>query len=46
MGGVIGSYIPVWFWHASAFSGWSIIFGGLGSLAGLWAAIKFNSYFA
>lgn len=46
IGGLIGAYIPVWFWHVGALSGWSIIFGGIGSFAGLWAAIKLNSYFS
>jgi len=45
VGSLIGSYIPVWFWHAGFFSGWSIILGGAGGLAGIWAAVKLNNYF-
>jgi hypothetical protein len=43
IGGIVGSYIPV-LWHAGYFSMTSIIFGGLGSLAGVWAAYKLNDY--
>jgi hypothetical protein len=40
----IGSYIPV-LWHASLFS-WSSILGGIiGTVIGIWVAIKLNNYF-
>ena len=40
----IGSYIPV-LWHAGLFS-WSSILGGIiGTIVGVWVAIKFRYYF-
>jgi len=43
VGGLIGSYIPVLFGSGSL-SGWSILGGGVGGLAGIWAAVKLNGY--
>jgi hypothetical protein len=43
VGGAIGSYIPVLF-HQSGLSAASIIGGTIGSLLGIWAAIKLNNY--
>ena len=40
----IGSYIPV-LWHAGFFSLASIIGGVIGTIFGLWFAIKFKDYF-
>lgn len=42
--GFIGSYIPVILWRAGGFSGWSIFGGFVGSLFGVWAAIRLNDY--
>jgi hypothetical protein len=42
--GGIGSYIPVILWHAGGLSGWSIIGGLIGSIAGIWVAFKLNEY--
>lgn len=39
----IGAYIPA-LWHASLFSVSSIIGGILGTVVGIWAAIKVNNY--
>lgn len=36
VGGIIGSYMPS-LWHASLFSPWSILLGGVGGLLGIWA---------
>ena len=43
IGGAIGSYVPVLFGQ-SAFSFISIIGGLVGSIAGVWAAVKLNDY--
>lgn len=40
VGSTVGSYIPVWLFHASAFGLASIIFGVIGSFVGLWAGYK------
>jgi hypothetical protein len=39
----IGSYVPV-LWHAGFFSFSSIIGGIIGTIIGIWAAIKANNY--
>jgi hypothetical protein len=39
----IGSYIPV-LWHAGFFSLSSILGGIIGTIVGIWAAIKANNY--
>ncbi|MBX4190646.1 hypothetical protein KW794_01010 [Candidatus Saccharibacteria bacterium] len=39
----IGAYIPA-IWHASLFSVSSIIGGIIGTVFGIWAAIKLNNY--
>jgi ABC-type lipoprotein release transport system permease subunit len=39
----IGSYMPV-LWHAGFFSFSSIIGGIVGTIVGIWAAIKINDY--
>jgi hypothetical protein len=43
VGGIIGSYVPVLFGQ-DAFSAISIIGGVIGSLAGIWAAVKLQNY--
>lgn len=43
IGGLIGSYIPVLFGQ-SYFSAISIIGSVVGSLAGIWAAVKLKDY--
>lgn len=45
LGGIVGSYIPVWLWHAGELSGWSIVGGMIGGVAGIWAAVKLASYY-
>jgi hypothetical protein len=42
--GFIGSYIPILLFHAGGFSIWSILGGLVGSVFGIWAAIKANEY--
>ena len=44
IGGLVGSYIPVLLWHASAFSIASILGGVIGGVAGIWAAVKMMQY--
>jgi hypothetical protein len=44
VGGTIGSYIPVLL-GSGDFSGWSILGFFFGSIAGIWAGVKLNSYF-
>jgi ABC-type lipoprotein release transport system permease subunit len=39
----IGSYVPV-LWHAGFFSFSSIIGGIVGTIVGIWVAIKINDY--
>jgi hypothetical protein len=39
----IGSYIPV-LWHAGFFSLSSIMGGIIGTVVGIWAALKINNY--
>jgi len=43
IGGIIGGYLPVLLFHAGNFSIWSILGGGIGSIAGVWAAVKLNN---
>lgn len=42
--GTIGSYIPS-LWHAGVLSAWGIIGGVVGTVIGIWIAIKLNNYF-
>ena len=39
----IGAYIPS-LWHAGLFSFWGIIGGIIGTVFGIWAAIKARNY--
>jgi hypothetical protein len=40
IGGLIGGYIPVLFWHAGALSGWSLVGGLIGTIAGIYPGYK------
>jgi hypothetical protein len=40
---IIGGYIPA-LWHAGFFSVWGIIGGLVGTVFGIWLAIKINNY--
>lgn len=40
IGGVIGSYLPVWLFHVDVLSLWSILMGAVGSFVGLWLGYK------
>ena len=40
LGGLLGGYIPVWLGHVSAFSMTSLVWGSVGTLAGLVIGIK------
>lgn len=42
--GTIGGYIPIWLFHAGGLSGWSFLAGGIGSLFGIWVAVKVGEY--
>jgi hypothetical protein len=39
----IGSYVPV-LWHAGFFSVASILGGIIGTIIGIWVAVKINNY--
>lgn len=43
LGSLLGSVVPVWF-GAGYFSFWSIFGGAIGSIAGIWAAVKVKDY--
>jgi len=40
----IGSYVPT-LWHAGFFSWASIIGGIIGTIFGIWVAVKLNNYY-
>jgi hypothetical protein len=40
---IAGGYVPA-LWGASDFSLWSILFGALGGIAGLWLGVKLSDY--
>ncbi len=42
--GTIGSYLPSLFGQGGMFSMWGIIGGTIGSIFGIWAAIKLKDY--
>ena len=44
IGGLIGGYVPVIAWHASAFGMASLVWGSVGALVGLVAGIKVGKY--
>jgi uncharacterized protein YcfJ len=44
VGGVIGGLIGSALDHGNGLGAWSIILSTVGSLAGIWAAIKANEY--
>jgi hypothetical protein len=39
----IGGYIPA-LWHAGLFSAWGILGGIVGTIFGIWIALKINNY--
>jgi len=41
VGGILGSYLPVWLFHADGFGVVSILGGVAGGIAGIWAAYKY-----
>lgn len=45
VGGLIGSYIPVALFRSNPFGMASLIFGTIGSFAGLWAGYKAQQSF-
>jgi hypothetical protein len=42
IGSTIGGFVPE-LWHASAFSYASVLFSGIGALAGLWIGVKLGN---
>jgi hypothetical protein len=44
IGGVLGGYIPVWFFHASVLSMSSLLWGSAGTIVGLVVTIKAIKY--
>lgn len=42
--GTIGSYLPSLFGQGGMFSVWGIIGGVIGSIFGIWAAVKLGDY--
>jgi hypothetical protein len=42
--GTIGGWIGAAMTHGNWFSGWSILLGGVGSLAGIWIGYKAGEY--
>jgi hypothetical protein len=45
IGGVLGGYIPVWFFHANMLSMASLLWGSAGTIIGLVVTIKAMKYF-
>jgi hypothetical protein len=41
-GSILGGFVPE-MWGGSAFGGWSLLFGVLGGVAGLWLAVRITS---
>jgi hypothetical protein len=39
-GSGVGSYVPVVLWGASSFGVASLLFGGLGAIAGIWLGVR------
>ncbi len=44
IGGLIGGWIGSMLDHGNMLGAWSIILGGVGSLAGIWLGIKMDEY--
>jgi len=44
IGGLIGGWIGTMLDHGNGLGAWSIILSTVGSLVGIWAAIKANQY--
>ncbi|HEV2412962.1 MAG TPA: hypothetical protein VGS28_04150 [Candidatus Saccharimonadales bacterium] len=38
--GLLAGYIPVLFFHASAFGMASLVWGSIGTIAGIWVGVK------
>lgn len=45
IGGLVGAYIPILFMHANGLSGWSLLGGFIGTIAGIWPGYKIGQYF-
>lgn len=45
VGGLIGGWIGSWIDHGNMMGGWGIILGAIGSLAGIWVAVKVVNYY-
>ncbi len=45
VGGLIGACIPILFMHASGLSGWSLLGGFIGTIAGIYPGYKIGQYF-
>jgi hypothetical protein len=41
-GMLVGGYLPVVLWHASDFSLSSLLFGGIGGVAGVWFGARIS----
>ena len=39
-GGIVGGYVPVVLWHAGDFSTSSLLFGVVGTVAGIWLGVR------
>lgn len=42
IGGLIGGWLGSMLDHGNSLGGWSLLLGTVGSLAGIWAAVKFG----
>jgi hypothetical protein len=42
VGSGVGSYVPVVLWGAGSFSLSSLLFGGIGGVAGVWLGARIN----
>jgi hypothetical protein len=43
VGGIIGGWIGTVLDHGNGLGGWSLMLGTVGSLVGIWAAVKFSN---
>lgn len=41
IGGLVGSYLPALLGDADMLSGWSVLLGTIGGLAGIWLGVMF-----
>lgn len=44
VGGLLGGWIGQMMDHGNGLGGWSLVLGTVGSLVGIWAAIKLKDY--